>query len=86
MTLQTMPVDTAQLEFRYHGAAEYRAFNKDTNKKDDAQARDDDTGYPLYTIRCQVLFRDERQSGMIAVRVPLAEPPAENMDFEGTVS
>ena len=86
MTLQTMPVDTAELEFRYHGASEYRAFNKDTNKKDEHQARDEDTGYPLYTVRCQVLFRSERQSGMIAVRVPLLEAPKEDMEFEHPVT
>ncbi len=86
MTLQSMPVDTAQLEFRYHGASEYKAYNKETNQKDPNQARDENTGYPIYTIRCQVLFRAERQSGMITVRVPLPEPPAENLEFEHPVT
>ncbi|MGH1493651.1 MAG: hypothetical protein ACRBK7_30355 [Acidimicrobiales bacterium] len=81
-----MPVDTSQLEFRYHGASEYKAYNKDTNQKDPNQARDENTGYGIYTIRCQVLFRAERQSGMITVRVPLQEPPAENMEFEHPVT
>lgn len=86
MTLQSMPVDTSQLEFRYHGASEYKAYNKDTNQKDPNQARDENTGYGIYTIRCQVLFRAERQSGMITVRVPLPEPPAEAMEFEHPVT
>ena len=86
MSLQTMPIDTSQLEFRYHGASEYRAFNKETNKKDEHQARDEDTGYPIFTIRCQVLFREQRESGLISVRVPLVSPPAEDLEFEQPVS
>ncbi|MGH1491794.1 MAG: hypothetical protein ACRBK7_20795 [Acidimicrobiales bacterium] len=86
MSLQTMPLDTSCLEFRYHGASEYRAFNKDTEKKDKDQARCEDTGYPIYTIRCQVLFREERESGLITVRVPLPEKPSEDLDFEHPVT
>ena len=85
MSLQTMPIDTSQLEFRYHGASEYRAFNKDTEKKEKEQARDEDTGYPIYTIRCQVLFREMRESGLISVRVPLPAPPTEDLEFEQPV-
>ncbi len=81
-----MPIDTSQLEFRYHGASEYRAFNKDTEKKEKEQARDENTGYPIYTIRCQVLFRQQRESGLISVRVPLVSPPAEDMEFEQPVT
>ena len=85
MSLQTMPIDTSQLEFRYHGASEYRAFNKDTEKKEKEQARDENTGYPIFTIRCQVLFREQRESGLISVRVPLPAPPAEDLEFEQPV-
>ncbi len=86
MSLQTMPIDTTQLEFRYHGASEYRAFNKDTEKKDKEQARCEDTGYPIFSVRCQVLFRTQRESGLITVRVPLPEPPSEDLDFEHSVT
>ena len=82
MSLQTMPIDTSQLEFRYHGASEFKAFNKETEKRDDEQARDEDTGYPIFTIRCQVLYRAQRESGLITVRVPLPAPPAEDLEFE----
>ena len=85
MTLQLMPVDTSRLEFRYHGASEYKEYNRDTNQRSDDQARDKDTGYPIYTVRCQVLYRGQRQAGMIAIRVPLAEPPAEDVEFEAPV-
>lgn len=82
MSLQTMPIDTSQLEFRYHGASEFRAFNRDTEKREKEQARDEDTGFPIFTIRCQVLFREQRESGLISVRVPLAASPPEDLDFE----
>ena len=86
MSLQTMPLDTTALEFRYHGASEYRAFNKETEKKDKEQARCTDTGYPIFSIRCQVLFREERESGLITVRVPLPEAPTEDLEFEHPVT
>ena len=85
MSLQTMPIDTTALEFRYHGASEYKAYNRDTEKREKEQARDDDTGYPVYTVRCQVLFRELRESGLIAIRVPLAQPPGDDIDFEAPV-
>jgi hypothetical protein len=85
MTLQLMPIDTTRLEFRYHGASEYFEYDRDTNKRSGEQARHTDTGYPIYTVRCQVLYRDQRQAGMIAIRVPLAEPPAEDIEFEAPV-
>ena len=86
MSLQTMPIDTTSLEFHYHGASEYKAFNKETNKKDEHQARDENTGYPIFPIRCQVLFREERESGLITVRVPLPVAPADDMEFEHPVT
>ena len=86
MTLQLMPVDTTRLEFRYHGTSEYYEYNRDTEKRSDEQARHKDTGYPIYTVRCQVLYRDQRQAGMIAIRVPLAEPPSEDVEFEAPVA
>jgi hypothetical protein len=86
MTLQIMPVDTSKLEFRYHGASEYFEYDRDTNKRNPDQARDTETGYPIYTVRCQVLFRDQRSAGMIAVRVPLPEPPADDLDFEHPIT
>ncbi len=86
MSLQTMPIDTTSLEFRYHGASEYRAFNKETEKKDKEQARCPDTGYPIFSVRCQVLFREERESGLITVRVPLPEAPSEDLEFEHPVT
>jgi hypothetical protein len=86
MTLQLMPVDTTRLEFRYHGASEYKEFNRDTAKRSDEQAHDKDTGYPIFTVRCQVLYRDQRQAGMIAIRVPLPEPPSEDVEFEAPVA
>ena len=82
MTLPTKPIDTTQLEFRYQGASEYRAYNSDTDRRDEHQARDENTGYPIFTIRCQVLFRAQRESGLITVRVPLPAPPAEDLEFE----
>ena len=57
MTLQLMPIDTTRLEFRYHGASEYFEYDRDTNKRSVEQARDTDTGYPIFTVRCQVLYR-----------------------------
>ena len=86
MTLQLMPVDTNRLEFRYHGASEYREFDRETEKRADQQARHPDTGYPIFTVRCQVLYRDQRQAGMITIRVPLAEPPGEGVEFEAPVA
>ena len=86
MTLQIMPVDTTKLEFRYHGATAFHEYDRDTNKRSTDQARDPNTGYPIFTVRCQVLYRTERQAGMIAVRVPLSEPPSEDLEFEHPVS
>ena len=86
MSLQTMPIDTTALEFRFHGASEYRAFNSDLEQREKDQARDEDTGYPIYTIRCQVLYREARESGMIAVRVPLATPPGDDIEFEHAIT
>ena len=86
MTLQTMPVDTTRLEFRYHGASEFFEYDRVTEKRSKDQARDADTGFPIYTVRCQVLYRNQRQSGMIAIRVPLPEPPSEDMEFEQAVA
>jgi hypothetical protein len=86
MTLQLMPVDTTRLEFRYHGASEYYEYNRDTNQRSTEQARDENTGFPIYTVRCQVLYRDQRQSGMIAIRVLLAQPPADDVEFEAPVA
>jgi hypothetical protein len=85
MTLQLMPVDTSRLEFRYHGASEYKEYDRDTNQRSSEQARDKDTGYPVYTVRCQVLYRGQRQSGQITIRVPLAQPPDEDVEFEAPV-
>ncbi len=85
MSLQTMPIDTSALEFRYHGASEYRAFNRDTEKREKDQARDENTGHLIYTVRCQVIFRRNRESGLITVRVPLPTPPADDLDFEHPV-
>jgi hypothetical protein len=81
-----MPIDTARLEFRYHGASEYYEFDRATEKRASEQARDADTGYPIYTVRCQVLYRGQRQAGMIAIRVPLADPPADDVEFEAPVA
>ncbi len=88
MTLKTMPIDASVLEFRYHGATEYKAYNRETEKRDKAQAVDEATGDPIYTIRCQVLFRDERESGLITVRVPLKNPPPKDdeVEFEAVVA
>ena len=86
MSLQTMPIDISQLEFRYHGASEYKAYNSDTDKRETDQARDEDTGYPIFVVRCQVLFRDVRESGLISVRVPMASPPPKDLDFEHPVA
>ena len=86
MSLQTMPIDTTALEFRYHGASEYRAYNSDVDQREKDQARDEDTGYPIYTIRCQVIYRDVRESGLITVRVPLPKPPADDMEFEHPIT
>jgi hypothetical protein len=86
MTLQTMPVDTRRLEFRYHGCSEYREYDRDTEKRSEHQARDEDTGYPVFSVRCQVVYRGQRQSGQIVVRVPLATPPADDTAFEQLVT
>ncbi len=85
MAIQTFAIDTSVYEFRYHGASEYRAYNRDTEKREKEQARDEDTGYPIYSVRCQVLFRELRESGIITIRVPLAEPPGDGVEFEAPV-
>ena len=86
MSLQTMPIDTTQLEFRYHGASEFKPYDRETEKRSKEQARDDDTGFPIYTVRCQVLCRELRESGLISVRVPLVDKPSDSMEFEQPVT
>ena len=81
-----MPIDTTALEFRYHGASEFKPYNRDTEKREKDQARDEDTGYPIYTVRCQVINRELRESGLISVRVPLLDKPADAMEFEQPIT
>ena len=85
MAIQTFAIDTSLYEFRYHGASEYKAYNRETEKRNTEQARDEDTGYPIYSVRCQVLFRELRESGIITIRVPLTEPPGDDVEFEAPV-
>lgn len=86
MSLQTMPIDTTALEFRYHGASEFKPYDRDTEKRSKEQARDEDTGYLIYTVRCQVIYRELRESGLISVRVPLANKPSDSMEFEQSIT
>lgn len=83
MSLQTKPIDTSVLEFRFNGASEYKAFNQTTRKKEEHQAIDDDSRLPIYSIRCQVVYREMEESGIITVRVPLAIKP--DLGFEDLV-
>jgi len=86
MSLQTMPIDTSVLEFRYHGASEFKPYDRDAEKRSKDQARDEDTGFLIYTIRCQVIYRELRESGLISIRVPLPDKPSDLMEFEQSVT
>ncbi len=81
MALQTMPIDATNLTFRYSGAAEHYAWDDGERAKD--QSRDEDTGLPLYKVRCVVSYRLKEEAGEISVVVPCAEPPA--AEFESHV-
>ena len=76
-----MPIDTTNLTFRYSGASEHYAWDDGERAKD--QSRDEDTGLPLYKVRCVVSYRLKEEAGEISVVVPCAEPPA--AEFESHV-
>ena len=81
MALQNMPIDTTNLTFRYSGAAEHFAWDDGVRAKE--QSRDEDTGLPLFKVRCVVSYRAKEEAGEISVMVPCTEPPT--AEFESHV-
>jgi hypothetical protein len=81
MALQTLPIDATNLTFRYSGAAEH--FTWDDGERAKEQSRDEDTGLPLFKVRCVVSYRAKEEAGEISVVVPCSEPPA--AEFESHV-
>ena len=81
MALQNMPIDTTNLTFRYSGATEH--FQWDDGERAKEQSRDENTGLPLYKVRCVVSYRAKEEAGEISVLVPCSEPPA--AEFESHV-
>ena len=86
MAIQTFTLDATSYEFRYHGASEFKPYDRETEQRSKEQARDEDTGFLIYTVRCQVVNRELRESGIITIRVPLADKPSDSMEFEQPVS
>ena len=80
--LSTKPIDASQLTFRYSGAAEHYEYNRDTEKRASEQTRDEDTGQPLWKVRCVAVYKTKGEHGEITVTVPASEPPAAEFDSE----
>jgi hypothetical protein len=80
--LSTKPIDANQLTFRYSGAAEHYEYDRDTQKRAAEQTRNEDTGHPLWKIRCVAVNRAAGEHGEITVTVPHPEPPAAEFDSE----
>ncbi|MFV0522983.1 MAG: hypothetical protein ACK5RL_00570 [Acidimicrobiales bacterium] len=80
--LSTKPIDTNQLTFRYSGAAEHYEYDRATERRATEQTRDEDTGYPLWKVRCVAVYRTGGEHGEITVTVPHSEPPAAEFDSE----
>lgn len=80
--LNTKPIDTRQLRFMYSGSTEHYEYNRDTGKRSEEQTRDDDTGYPIWKIRCVVAYRAAMEHGEITVVVPHPDPPAAEFESE----
>ena len=80
--LSTKPIDATQLTFRYSGSAEHYEYDRDTEKRLKDQTRDEDTGMPVWKIRCVAVFKAAGEHGEITVTVPHPEPPAAAFDSE----
>jgi hypothetical protein len=80
--LSTKPIDASELTFRYSGTAEHFEYDRDTEKRAKEQTRDEDTGYPLWKIRCVAVYKQVGEHGEITVTVPHPEPPAAEFDSE----
>jgi len=80
--LSTKPIDANQLTFRYSGTGEHYEYDRDTEKRAKEQTRDEDTGYPLWKVRCVAVFKQAGEHGEITVTVPHPAPPAAEFDSE----
>jgi hypothetical protein len=80
--LSTKPIDASKLTFRYSGAAEHYEYNRDTEKRASEQTRDEDTGQPLWKVRCVAVYKTQGEHGEITVTVPHPEPPAAEFEPE----
>lgn len=80
--LSTKPIDTTQLTFRYSGTAEHYEYDRATERRASDQTRHEDTGYPLWKVRCVAVYRNAGEHGEITVTVPNAEPPVAEFDTE----
>lgn len=80
--LSTKPIDASQLTFRYSGANEHFNYNRETEKREEHQTRDPDTGQPMWKVRCVAVYRTGGEHGEITVTVPSLEPPTAEFDSE----
>ena len=68
--LSTKPIDTRNLTFRYSGTAEHYEYDRETEKRMTTQTRDQNTGYPVWKVRCVAVYRAAGEHGEITVTVP----------------
>lgn len=80
--LSTKPIDSAELTFRYSGAAEHYGYNRETEKREEHQTRDPETGLPMWKVRCVAVYKSQGEHGEISVTVPSIEPPTAEFDSE----
>ena len=80
--LTTKPIDASQLTFRYSGAAEHFEYDRETEKRAKVQTRHEETGFPLWKVRCVAVYRKGGEHGEITVTVPNGEIPAAEFDSE----
>ncbi len=80
--LNTKPIDTRHLKFRYSGTAEHYTYDRDTNTRIPGQTRDEATGCPLWKVRCVVSYKAAMEHGEITVVVPHPEPPTAEFESE----
>ncbi len=84
-TINKFTIKTEDLRFRYVATAEHYLWVDGVRAT--SQARDENTGQPLWKIRVMIVDPANSQAGSATVTVPATEPPVtgfeEPIEFDG---
>ncbi len=78
--LSSKPIDASKLKFRYSGATEHYEYDRATEKRAEHQTRDENTGMPVWKVRCVAIYQNAGEHGEITVSVPHPVPPTAEFD------